>query len=261
MSLSVDFSAWQVQRKGNGRSTTDILGGDRSGIEISRIYDYSDGQTAKKTATIRIDCRLEQGFGGFSVNSFFSMYFKPFRVPEDTPFVMGLLTPDYGGNFVMVTARPLEGDPDTSLLFASGKEDADKCIGALLAGKHLSFTLMQIEPKENLVKLPIPNDGEFKRLYDKAYNRLAHGEDASPVEPSSPDIIAEVRKNPKDFAVWMVEMQPGEYGVLLVKLDNAGRMADAWNLGKPFSDRTEQGSFALQAARDLQIKLMDVVKQ
>jgi hypothetical protein len=48
--------------------------------------------------------------------------------------------------------------------------------------------------------------------------------------------------------------------VLLVKLNTAGNnMEDAWHLGK-FPTREEQGSFGLKVARDLRIKLMDIVK-
>ena len=46
--------------------------------------------------------------------------------------------------------------------------------------------------------------------------------------------------------------------VLLVKLDREGKMADAWSLGN-FASRSEQGAFALEVARELQIQLMDVV--
>jgi hypothetical protein len=69
---------------------------------------------------------------------------------------------------------------------------------------------------------------------------------------------SEVRKHPKDYAVWMHEPNPGEFVVLLVKLDSDGSMADAWSLGS-FQSRKEQGAFALEVARELQISLNDVV--
>jgi hypothetical protein len=49
----------------------------------------------------------------------------------------------------------------------------------------------------------------------------------------------EVRKHPKDYAVWMHEPNPGEFVVLLVKLDSNGGMADGWSLGS-FQSRKEQ---------------------
>lgn len=68
----------------------------------------------------------------------------------------------------------------------------------------------------------------------------------------------ELRKHPKDYAVWMHERNPGEFVVLLVKLDSDGNMAEGWSLGS-FQSRKEQGSFALEVAREFQISLNDVV--
>jgi hypothetical protein len=57
----------------------------------------------------------------------------------------------------------------------------------------------------------------------------------------------------------MVEPDPGDYQVWLVQLDASGtNMADAWALST-FTNRREQGAYGLDVARDLRIKLMDVV--
>ncbi len=69
---------------------------------------------------------------------------------------------------------------------------------------------------------------------------------------------SEVRKNPNGYAVWMHEPNPGEFVVLLVTLDRDGSMTGGWSLGS-FSSRKEQGAFALEVARELQISLNDVV--
>jgi len=89
---------------------------------------------------------------------------------------------------------------------------------------------------------------------------LAQPKDASPQKPIISNFADEVRKNPKGYAVWMYEPNPGEYAVLLAKLDSKGEMVDGWEI-KSLPTRTEQGAFALDVARDLQIKLMDVVRQ
>jgi hypothetical protein len=68
----------------------------------------------------------------------------------------------------------------------------------------------------------------------------------------------EIRKHPKCYAVWMHEPNPGEFVVLLVTLDSDGSMTGGWSLGS-FSSRKEQGAFALEVARELQISLNDVV--
>jgi hypothetical protein len=55
--------------------------------------------------------------------------------------------------------------------------------------------------------------------------------------------------SPRGYAIWLLEDEPSEYGVLLVKLNTAGNnMEDAWHLGK-FPTREEQGSFGLKVAR------------
>jgi hypothetical protein len=137
-----------------------------------------------------------------------------------------------------------------------------------MAGKDLTFELLQDE--ESLVKLPLQNDGAFKRLWDESANRFAEIETAYELvrsqagrapQPKASDLAAEVRKNPKGYAVGMIEQEPGQYRVLLVKLDRDGGMEDAWQLGQQsFPTRTAQGSYAIEVARDLGIKLMDVMK-
>lgn len=88
-----------------------------------------------------------------------------------------------------------------------------------------------------------------------------HAEIPTPVQfdAINASFLDEVRKHPKDFAIWMHEPSPGEFAVLLVLLDDDGNMADGWSLGT-FPSRKEQGGFALEAARELQISLNDVVR-
>jgi hypothetical protein len=79
-----------------------------------------------------------------------------------------------------------------------------------------------------------------------------------PAAPSSLTITDRVRKDPKHHAVWLVEPEPGDYVVVVVQLDDEGKLVEAWSI-KTFPTRKEQGAFGLEVARHLRIKLMDVV--
>jgi hypothetical protein len=164
-----------------------------------------------------------------------------------------------GGEFD-VLASSVNGDTAVFAKFG-GRNDTATLLRTLMAGKDMTFELLQDE--NSLVKLPLQNDGSFKRLWDESANRFMEIETIDEWVRSQGDeasrLAAEVRKNPKGYAVWMLEEEPG-YIVLLVKLDHDGGMEDGWQLGEPFPDRTAQGTYALGVARDLGIKLMDVVK-
>jgi hypothetical protein len=90
-------------------------------------------------------------------------------------------------------------------------------------------------------------------LFDSLFNRRDRE-----IRELKAALSNEIRKHPKDYAVWMHEPNPGEFGVLLVKLDSNGSMADVWSLGS-FQSRKEQGALALEIARDFQIMLSDMV--
>jgi hypothetical protein len=162
MSLSVDFSKWRV-KPGIG--------------ELSRTYYFSGLHAPDPTATLKLDCRLKRSVGGF-INSIFTLYVRPFRLLHETPLVMGLVTTDQSkGGIVQVRAYPVEGDRDTALLAVEGTQDVQDFLSAISSGKELFFMLGdQTRP---FVKFPLPNDGEFRRLYNETYARMARAQDAS----------------------------------------------------------------------------------
>ena len=262
-------SQWQIKQGAAG------IDGPRPKDEFSRVYEFSGLPPPDTTAAVRIECTIESaglrseanGSYGLSLNRSVRFYFRPFRLPHEAEFVLRVMTVDRseGGDFD-VLASPVDGETAIFAKFG-GRNDTATLLRAFMAGKDLTFEILQ--DSESLVKLPLLNDGTFKQLWDASANRCAEVEmtyealryqvgQAS--QPQVSDFAAEVRKNPQGYAVWMIEQEPGQYGVLLVKLDRDGGMEDAWQLGSPFADRSTQGSYALDVARDLGIKLMDVVK-
>ena len=167
MSLSVDFSKWHV-RRGTG--------------ELTRIYHFSGLQAPNTTATLRLDCRLESAVGGNFIHPILTLYFRPFRLVHETSLVMGLVTADQSkGRIVEVRACSVEGERDSAVLTVGlgveGRQDVQKCLSAISSGKEMFFMLGdQTRP---FVKLPLPNDGEFQRLYSETYERMARAQDAS----------------------------------------------------------------------------------
>ncbi len=266
MRVSVDVSEWQVQRKDTG------IDGSQRSEEISQIYHISGMRGQNKTATLRVVCTVgctleSRRDDQVNIHRRLRFYLWPFFLPREASFVMRLHTTDRsrGGTFD-VLAAPVEGDADTALIAKyCGKDDVTKCLDAMMSGKEMTFMLA--DQKETLVDFLLPSDQAFKGLYDETCTRLAEFETGSELLRSGritqkSSLIAkysdQVRKSPKDHAVWMCETNPGEFDVLLVKLDSEGNMDEAWGLGT-FSTRSEQGTFALEIARDFQIKLMDVV--
>jgi hypothetical protein len=241
--------------------------------EFSRAYEFSELPPPDSTATVRIECTIESaglragsdGNSGLSLKRSVRFYVRPFRLANEAEFVLRLMTVDgsEGGDFD-VLANPVDGDTAVFAKFG-GRNDTATVLRTLMAGRDLIFELLQDE--DSLVKLSLQNDGTFKQLWDESANRLVEIETVYEVVRSQAgpprleaDLAAEVRKNPKGYAVWMFEEEPGQYIVLLVKLDRDGGMEDGWQLGQPFPDRAAQGTYALGVARDLGIKLMDVVK-
>jgi hypothetical protein len=265
---SVDVSKWQVQR---GEGSVDE---PPPSDELSRIYHFSRMKGDHPTATLRIVCTvqasLENGLAGEAANIHrrLRFYLWPFRLPHEASFRMRLLTEDESEEGLFdVLASPLGGDKDTAVIAKfGGKHDVTRCLAALMSGKRMTFMLA--DDTESLVNFRLPNDGEFKRLYDETCDRLARlniayevvHQNSIPQKQVLPSLTDQVRKDPKSYAVWMLEPNPGDYAVWLVKLDSKGEMADAWGL-KSLLTRVEQGAFALDVARDLRVPLMDVVSK
>jgi len=251
---SVQANNWQARRM------TDV--GDKlQRFEIGRSYQFGGLCGSDSHATLRIVVTLEGEIvpQGLALGRKLRFYLWPFRLPHDADFTLRLVTRvgAIGGSF-SVLASPVEGDNETALIARfGGRDDVAQCLNAFMSSQPLRFNLS--DDHESLVGFELPNDPSFKKLYDETCEALASpaGDDA----PSPPPDMSLVRNNPKEYALWLVEPESGEFRVLLVKLNRAGdNMEEGWYLGETFATREEQGSFGLAAARDLRIKLSDVVK-
>ncbi len=183
MPLSVDVSEWDVER-GVGAPVTDVLGGERAGDVLTRTYNFSGLQAPDTTAALKIHCRLESDFGGVLINSTLYLFFWPLRLRQETSLFIGLVTADESeGGIVEVLARPVEGTRDTALFGVGagkygekGRRDTWKCLSAILSGKEMFFVLGN---QTELMKLPLPNDGEFQQLYTESRERIKRAQDAN----------------------------------------------------------------------------------
>jgi hypothetical protein len=175
--VSIECSEWEITR---GASDID---GPRPSEELSRSYDLSGLAPPNTTATLRIVCKLEsEGLeggleaevGGLRLYRQLRFYLRPFRLPHDASFVMGLSTVDRskGGEFD-VRASPV--DHDTSVFAGfGGRNDVRTCLDVIMSGHDMTFTIA--DETESLVNFRLPNDGEFKRLVDEICDRLARTE-------------------------------------------------------------------------------------
>jgi hypothetical protein len=144
--------------------------------ELSRNYDFFGLRPPETTATLRIVCTLEASLvnDGETVilDRRLRFYLRPFRLLHEAEFIMRLSPSDgtSGGEFDVIVG-PVVGDNDTALIAKYGdRNDVANCVAAIMSGKDLVFMLR--DEKESLVNFVLPNDGEFKRLYDETYERL-----------------------------------------------------------------------------------------
>lgn len=250
---SVQPGSWQARR-------VTEAGAKIQRFEISRSYQFSGlhGEQAQATLRVLLTMEGEMVPQGLSLSRKLRFYLWPFRLPHEAEFTMRLMTRDgASGGVFTVGAAPVEGDQDTAVIARyGGPGDVGSCVTAFMTGQTLRFNLS--DEKESLVNFELPNEPSFKELYDKTCQSLA--EPAGGDQQSPPPDMDTVRNNPKDYAIWLIEPEPGEYRVLLVKLKSSGdNMEDGWYLGGTFGSREEQGSFGLSAARDFRIALCDVV--
>lgn len=270
LSKQVDPGSWQITRQ-----ERTIDGPPPREEELNRTYRFFGASSATSPgASLRFSLTLEADADqsttqGVVLNRRLRLYLSPFRLPHEAPFVMHLITSDQRINKRFeVLGAPLDTGSDTAVFARFGAAtDVASMINILSAGQEIRFMLE--DETESLVQFGLPNDREFKRLYDESCNRLTSGQAGYSTlrsqiiqarEPTFSELADRVRKNPKSYGIWMAEARPGEFSVLLVLLDGSGKnMADAWTLNT-FNNRREQGAFGLDVARDLRIPLSDVVK-
>lgn len=159
---------------------------------ISRTYSLPDLSSAETTATLKIICTIKSSPEVNWVCSDLRFNFKPLRLPHERPIVLGLFTDEPKGALVEVRALPVPKDNRDALLdvvMLVHSDDVTKLLRALLSGKELTFVLMNATapdekpfvkaPPEFLARLSLPNDQEFKKLYDEACEQVAHCQDAT----------------------------------------------------------------------------------
>jgi hypothetical protein len=246
--MLIDAGKWQAELGENSSY--------RLSEEISRTYHFSGVRGVPGYATLRIVCVLDwfAEHPGDSVSRIlrFRFYLRPFEQEEDMELVMRLSNVDQSkGGVCDVLSTAVEGETDMVVIEKFRDRDyAVRCLDAIKSGGKLIFTIE--DGVGTVIDLQLPNNGSFNQLYNEARDRLAAFENGLRLREN-------IRKNPRSYAVWMYEPTPGEFTVLLVKLDSKGiNMAESWTLGT-YQSRTEQGSNALEFARDFQIELMDVV--
>lgn len=175
--LSVECSEWQITC---GASDID---GPRPSEELTRTYELFGLGFPDRTATFRTVCKLESEgleggleaeIGGLRLYRQLRFYLRPFPLPHDAEFVMGLSTVDQskGGEFD-VLASPVDRDTSVFDKFY-GRNDVRTCLDVMMSGDDMIFTVA--DKTESLVKFRLPNDGEFKRLVDETCDRLARTE-------------------------------------------------------------------------------------
>ncbi len=175
--VSIECSEWQVTRGASG------IDGPRPSEELSRTYDLSGLAPPDRTATVRIVCKLqseglegglEAEVGGLKLYRTLRVYLRPFRLPHDASFVMGLSTADQskGGEFD-VLASPVDHDTSAFAKFG-GRNDVRTCLDVIMSGDDMIFKIA--DETESLVNFRLPNDGEFKRLVDETCDRLSQTE-------------------------------------------------------------------------------------
>jgi hypothetical protein len=241
----LEAGEWQVRYVNSGADES------KRTDEISRTYHFSGLPNPEANATLKIVCLLkclaEDDQNYATIESSLRFVVRPFHLSGETSFVLRLATAaqSQGGVFYAL-ASPIEGDPDTALISIRRGEDTKNCIDVIKSGASLTFVLA--DQREIVIDFHLPNDSRFTLLYDDASKDLSDHEAASKLSNA-------VRRNPNDYTVWMHEPKPGEFAVLLVKLDNGGNPADGWKLGS-FNSGAEQRSLALEIARDFKIRLM-----
>lgn len=289
MSLSVDFNGWQVRQNVGGspfsQLVADELGGDRLGDELSQDYEFSGPFMGdpNMTANLQINCRIEKGVHGLSVNTMLFFYFRPFHLTGETSLIMRLHTEDRTrGGEVSVIARPLGGFQDKGsdwvvLAVIGGSEETRKCVSALTSGQQLYFTLFKEKLfaddakrksfeefcdgvgyyfSDQLVKLPLPPDAVFKEAYDESYQRIAGAKDAMPHDRKYLELA-------RTFAIVIIRPDDdAAYAIWLMNLNEKGEIdfgSEEFVLAQT-ATRDAALNYAMKLADLLKLRVLEIAK-
>ena len=156
---------WPMAKQSRWRVRKDI-------DEISRNYYFFSPGASHAAAILTIKCRLKRSVGDHFIRSILTLHLSPIKLRQETSFEMGLLTADQlEGGIVKARARPFEGERNTALLTLEYREDVQQCFNVISSGKDMLFSLGNGSQPD--VKLLLPNDKEFGRLYKATLERLA----------------------------------------------------------------------------------------
>ncbi len=250
------------------------------GNEVRRYYRITPSSGAEPVV-FEIHCTLSKGLLGLSIDMLVHLLFLPGLIEKEASVKASLAaTDDASPEFFSALARP--ANDGSTVMAVMGTQDVNKCFKLFASGKNMVFRLLS-DAQQLKAQLFLPNDDGFRKAYDLCYKNAEATPRARNVfddvleetfglrekqptekfkkeatEESAPLDLAEVRRNSKEYVVCMYELNPGEYTVWLAKLDDKGKMIDAWGL-ETLPNRAEQSAFARDVARDLRVKIVDMV--
>lgn len=149
MAISLDYSAW-------------LLEGD----EVKRRFIYRNPQTGTEIAVLYFDWLVLQGT--FEVQTHMSFMLRPFSVVDGLDLSLSL-SPLRSPTSTPVLVKVTSVD-DGALMAPMNREGVHRLLSPFLLGKELSFRIFQGE--EQLVELPLFNDGEFPRLHQERVKKF-----------------------------------------------------------------------------------------
>lgn len=148
--------------------------------EVRRLFTYSDSSDGYRS-TIEFICSCERGKVG--VLRFYNFIVAPGVVATEG-YIIGLLEADDGTEttgFIPLRAKPADEETlarfrakpveRATLVNVPDRHNCDRLGALLLTGKDLTLSLFST-PKQIILKLPLPNDSEFKASYSATLDRV-----------------------------------------------------------------------------------------
>jgi hypothetical protein len=152
--------------------------------KLIREYKFSQLPPPETETYLRIQCSLSRQLNGFvSIHLNFCLrpylYLMPDRLPFEShivgaPFALSLFasgsgagtqeSPIFRGEMSGVAAY--EGEPGTAVLFTDIQSTVVNWIKAISTGEELIFAIVDQETDNTKLRLRLPNDREFQKLYE-----------------------------------------------------------------------------------------------
>jgi hypothetical protein len=162
MAMSADWTGWSLED---------------STLRCS--YEYRNVGSSKLVARLLLECVLEPGPGGLSVQPFHFIHLEPFRTNGPSCLVLFFGAGTSIGKFFSVSVD--SGNGERAMIRLTSREDVLECVKALCSGVELQFLLKG--PTNTYAHLPVPNNLGFRELYDKAYRATARSPDRTGKRP------------------------------------------------------------------------------